>query len=252
MVQKEWGINLKNEIVLAIDLHVHTNYSKDGAVPIEKVVTLCRQKGLHGVGVIDHNTIEGALKLKTSPIDGFSIIVGEEIDTSEGEITGLFLKEWISPGLSPEETIDRIKQQGGLVYITHPFCRFRRSRLRLNALKRVVDRVDIIEVFNSRNIFHGDNKKAYAFAKDNKKLMMVGSDAHIAYEYGKSYIRISPFNSAEEFKRNLAGAEFVMRKSPLWVHFATKTKKVLSLLRRPKPNTKKVYTLGRGNVHRSI
>jgi hypothetical protein len=56
--------------------------------------------------------------------------------------------------------------------------------------------------------------------------MMVGSGAHIPYEYGKSYIRISPFNNAEEFKRNLAGAEFVTRKAPLWVHLMTKWAKM--------------------------
>ncbi len=86
--------------------------------------------------------------------------------------------------------------------------------------------VDIIEIFNSRNILHADNKRAYSFAKDNKKLMLVGSDAHMGFEYGKSYIRIIPFCNAEEFKKNLSSAEFITRTSPLWVHFITKWNKM--------------------------
>jgi len=105
----------------------------------------------------------------------------------EGEITGLFLKEWVPPRFSLEDTIQKIKFQGGLVCITHPFCRFRRSKLKFETLRRIIESVDIVEIFNSRNILQADNKKAFIFARDNNKLMVVGSDAHIGYEYGKSY-----------------------------------------------------------------
>ncbi len=214
-------------MLIDIDLHVHTNYSIDGNVPISGVVNLLKKRGISGIAVLDHNTIEGALKLKTSVLDDFSIIVGEEINTREGEIAGLFLDERVPPGLSPEETIKRIKDQGGLVFITHPFCRFRRSRLKIDALCRIVDRVDIIEVFNARNILNSDNVKAYYFAKNHNKLIAVGSDAHLLYEFGMSYLRISPFKDAEEFKRNLEWAELIMKKSPFWVHLVTKAKKFL-------------------------
>ena len=190
------------------------------------MVGISKQKGLNGVAITDHNIIEGALRLKEDTSDDFVIIVGEEIKTSEGEITGLFLEEWIPSGLSPEKTIEKIKLQSGLVSITHPFCRFRRNKIKLESLTRIIEMVDIIEVFNSRNILHADNRKAYLFAKDNKKLMLVGSDAHIGYEYGKSYMKIIPFNNAEEFKRNLSSAEFITRTSPLWVHFISKWNKM--------------------------
>ncbi len=216
-------------MILNIDPHVHTEYSSDSKISIGEVLNISRRKGLSGVAITDHNRIEGALKLKEKAPDDFVIIVGEEIGTSEGEITGLFLKEWVPPGFSPEETIEKIRSQGGLVCITHPFCRLRRSRLNVETLRRVIERVDIIEIFNSRNIFHADNNKAYIFAKDYKKLMIVGSDAHIPYEYGKSYIRISPFGNADEFKRALSSAEFVTRKNPLWVHFVTKWTKMKTM-----------------------
>ena len=214
-------------MIINIDPHVHTEYSPDSEIPISQVINISRRKGLNGIAITDHNSIEGALKLKQNGSDGFIIIVGEEIKTSKGEITGLFLKEWIPPGLSPEETIKNIKSQGGLVCITHPFCRLRRSRLKFETLKRVIENVDIIEIFNSRNIFQADNNRAYTFAKDNKKLMMVGSDAHMAHEYGKSYIKISPFDNADEFKKNLSSAEFVTEKTLPWVHFVTKWMKTV-------------------------
>lgn len=215
-------------MIINIDPHVHTEYSSDCTVPIDKVVTISRRKGLDGVAITDHNSIEGALRLREKAGDHFVIIVGEEIRTSEGEITGLFLEEWIPPGLSPEDTIDRIKSQGGLVFITHPFCSFRRSRLAFETLIRIITMVDIVEVFNSRNILRADNEKAYTFAKDKRKLVMVGSDAHIPYEYGRSYLRIRSFDdgSPEAFKKSLPTAALVTCKSPLWVHLVTKWVKV--------------------------
>lgn len=214
-------------MLLNIDLHVHTDYSFDGKVSIEEVVGIARWKGLNGVAITDHNTIEGALRLKeTLSSEEFVVIVGEEINSTEGEITGLFLKEMIPAGLSPEETIERIKLQDGLVHITHPFCRMRKSKLRVESLFRLVEKIDIIEVFNSRTIFIVDDRKAYEFARENNKAMAVGSDAHLPYEYGSSFIKIPPFDIADDFKRNLSTANLVTQRSPLWVHLITKLAKI--------------------------
>ena len=107
-----------------------------------------------------------------------------------------------------------------------PFCRFRKSKLKLEPLLRITEKVDIIEIFNSRNTLNADNKKAYEFAKKHNKLMAVGSDAHLAYEYGNSFVRMHSFKTCEEFKRSLISANFMMRKSPLWVHLVTKWMKI--------------------------
>lgn len=209
-----------------IDCHVHTEYSSDGMVSLEKVADICRKKRLEGIAVTDHNTIEGALKLKEIVKDDIVIIIGEEIKTREGEITGLFLKRHIPSGLLPEDSIDRIKQQGGLVSIPHPFCRHRRSKLSRDTLMRIIEKVDAIEVFNSRNLTDSDNEYAYQFALETNKGMIVGSDAHLSYEYGMSYVEMPPFSDAETFKKNLVSAKLITRKGPLWTHLITKVNKI--------------------------
>ena len=208
-----------------VDCHVHTEYSPDGKVPVKRIAGICKKKGLDCIVITDHNTIEGALKLKEIATDDLKVIIGEEINTSEGEITGLFLQECIPSGLSVEETLNEIRRQNGLICVPHPFCRFRKSKLGADALRRIIDQVDVIEIFNSRNIVEADNKSAYEFAINNKKAMYVGSDAHLACEYGRSYLKIKPFSNAAEFLINLGAAGTVTRKSPLWVHGVTKARK---------------------------
>ncbi len=95
---------------LRLDLHSHTWYSHDSLLKLEHYVEACVQKGINCVAVTDHNEIDGAKRLqKMAP---FKVIIGEEIRTSDGEISGLFLKERIPPNLSAQETIDEIRPSG--------------------------------------------------------------------------------------------------------------------------------------------
>jgi len=147
-------------------------------------------------------------------------IIGEEVLTSCGEIIGLFLTEEIPRRLSPEETVARIKAQGGLVCIPHPFDRFRpHSRLRRNALEKIMPDIDLIEVFNSRTFLSGDSARALQFAQSHGLPGTVGSDAHVIREIGRSFMELPEFNDAEQFRLALGqGKIFTQRTSPL-IHF---------------------------------
>ncbi len=200
---------------------------------LETIIHRCQEVGLGGVALTDHNTIAGALRLKQ--IAPFPVIVGDEVRTLEGEIMGLFLSEEIPRYLSPEETITRIKSQGGLICIPHPFDRFRsHSALRQNALNRILPYIDIIEVFNSRTLLRQDNAKAYDFAQGNGFLASAGSDAHNPAGIGYAYVEMPGFDSIDEFRLALAqGKVFGSRCSP-WTQLSSTAGKLLSKLKRTK------------------
>jgi hypothetical protein len=179
--------------------------------------------GLDAIAITDHNKIDGAFELqKRAP---FPVIIGEEIMTREGEIIGYFLTDYIPRDLSPEETIERIHAQGGLVNIPHPFDSLRKSVIKRAALYRVAHLADMLEVCNARVLLDGENKMAEQFATEIGKPAVAGSDAHIPYEVGLAYIEIEPFTDAESFKQNLPRATWHGKESPAWVHgFSTLAK----------------------------
>jgi len=204
---------------MKVDLHVHTYYSKDATLSLEAIVEGCRRRGLDGVAITDHNTIAGALALKE--IAPFLVIVGEEIDTTKGEILGLFLKEEIPRGLRPKEAISRIREQGGLVGVSHPLDRLRRSAMGRRALLDILDELDFLEGFNSRVTFPSDNLRAQALAQAHGLAITAGSDAHTAYEIGRAYLEMPNFNGREGFLEALKKAQVFGRLTPLWIHIVT-------------------------------
>ena len=139
---------------MRLDLHCHSEASADCVTPLASFPARCRARGIRVQAITDHNEVWGAQKLKemvqNSGADDLTIIVGEEVSTREGEIVGLFLNEKIPAGLSPEETVAAIKNQGGLVLLPHGFDPLKRHRLKPEALERVQNDIDIVEVFNAR------------------------------------------------------------------------------------------------------
>ncbi len=184
------------------DLHCHTHHSHDGIMRPPDIIAACQKARINCLAVTDHNSIAGAIEVaREAP---FPVIVGEEIKTSEGEIIGLFLEEAIPKGLSPEETVKRIRSQGGLVLVPHPFDHLRRSTIRREALERVAQLVDIIEVFNARIMFPRHVAQARAFALRHNLRSSAGSDAHTRSEIGHAYVEMAGFRDRDEFLKNLA------------------------------------------------
>jgi predicted metal-dependent phosphoesterase TrpH len=199
-----------------VELHSHTEYSRDCRTTLEMMIQTCHAKGIDRIAITDHNTANGALKLaKMAPE---LIIVGEEIMTTEGEILAFFVKETIPPMLTPKETIRRLRDQGAVISVSHPYDRFRKGAWEEEQLLRIVDQVDAIEVFNSRCLVAEDNVKALVFAQTHNKLGTVGSDAHIPFEIGHAVLKMRPFHSPAEFLASLHTVVPVTSLSPFWVH----------------------------------
>jgi predicted metal-dependent phosphoesterase TrpH len=205
--------------LLKADLHIHTEYSMDCGTPLEKIVDRCIEKGINCIAISDHGTAEGALKLQqTAP---FTVIVAEEILTPYGEIMGMFLEETIPSGLSVAETLERIRAQGGLVNIPHPFDIFRHSALRNHIIEEIADQIDIIEVFNARSLPPQQSAKARNFARKHGIIQGAGSDAHTLREIGNAYIEMPEFKGKDDFLEALAKGEIHGHSTNPFIHFAS-------------------------------
>ena len=206
--------------MLKADLHTHTCFSPDSLTSPEKYVPACVNRRINCVAVTDHNAIGGALAVEK--LASFKVIIGEEVESSEGEIIGLFLQEEVPAGLSPEETVRRIKEQGGLVCIPHPFDRFRAERLAEAALMRILPQVDIIEALNARTTLRRDNEQAVRFAQEHDLPVSAGSDAHSARELGRACVEMPDFEGPGDFLHALAEARIVGRLSSPLVHLSSR------------------------------
>jgi predicted metal-dependent phosphoesterase TrpH len=175
---------------LRIDLHCHTEASHDCVTPLAQIPAQLIARGTQVQAITDHDEIWGAQKLQQMVAESeewrakLTIIVGEEISTKEGEIIGLFLKEKVPPGLTPEDTVKAIREQGGLVDLPHGFDPLKRHRLRPTARERIAEQIDIIEVFNARISNVKWNEAARQWAAGHNKLMATGSDAHTWADLG--------------------------------------------------------------------
>ncbi len=206
---------------LKVDMHTHSEYSPDSRTPLRVQAAAVKAAGLHVVCATDHNTIEGALRLRELA-DGFRVIVGEEVSTRDGEIIGLFLEKAIPRGLTAEETIAHIHDQGGLVSVPHPFSRNRRFHIRRSVLERVWKDIDCIEVFNAREAFTSDNLRAAAFAKEKEIPGAVGSDAHRASEIGRAWVEVGEFAGREDFIAALREGSVVGKLTGNYIHVMTR------------------------------
>lgn len=213
---------------MKLDFHVHTKYSSDSLMSLETFHKICKKKGLFPV-ITDHDTIKGAFEYKKR---FGNCIIGEEIHTAQGDLTGLFLNEEIPKKIDVYDAVDRIRAQGGLVYMPHPFDIGRRSTLKVHDFK-----ADIVEVFNARVVLQKYNKMAEEYAEKHGLLKAVGSDAHFSRHVGMCYAEMDSFDDIKGFKESLRKAKLIKQPvSPLAlaltnvVHFSKKRAEMLQRL----------------------
>jgi predicted metal-dependent phosphoesterase TrpH len=219
--------------LIEVDLHMHTDHSTDCATPVEVLLETARDRGLGAIAITDHNEVSGALEARriAAEMDDIKVIVAEEVKTAEqGEVIGLFLEQKIPKGMTMAETIAAIREQGGLVYVPHPFDRFH-SVPDYEHLLDMVEEIDVLEVFNPRVAVTAFNEEAERFARKYRIVPGAGSDSHVAQGLGSVRVRIRDFDGPEEFLEAMRDAD-ITRKHKNLVY--VQTLKLLQTAGRPK------------------
>jgi predicted metal-dependent phosphoesterase TrpH len=206
--------------MISTEFHCHTHASKDSLARPADLIAAARRKGINRLIVTDHNSIAGAREAQS--IDPQLIIVGEEIMTTRGEILAAFVQEEIPAGLSPHETIRQLKEQGAFISVSHPFDRLRVGRWQENDLLEILPLVDAIEVYNSRCMFPRFNQQAREFAEKYNIAGTVGSDAHAAFEVGRSLMLLDLFTSPDEMRKVIRRGVPKVKWSPPWFHLTSR------------------------------
>ncbi len=212
-------IQVKSNNLIRVELHLHTNASKDSLIKPHKLIERCKRLGIDRVAITDHNTIEGALKAKE--IDPERVIIGEEVLTTQGELLGYFVKELVPAYLEPMDAIERLRKQGAIISIAHPFD-VRGSRWTLEELIAIAPHIDAVEAFNARCTTDQLNWQAAQFADQHGLLKTVGSDAHSLMEVGRANLIMPPFDDQAGFLESLPYAQPHTRLSSPLVHLLSR------------------------------
>lgn len=202
--------------MLKVDFHCHTYHSPDSLTTIDDLIRNIKKRGLDRVVVTDHNCLAGAQEAHNAAPD--LIIVGEEVQTSEGEFLAAFVTREVPKGLEPMEAYKRLRDQGAFISVSHPFDP-QRSGWSNKSLLEIAPIVDAIEVFNARVLDMTMNLKAEEFARAHNLSGTAGSDGHHPSEVGRAYSILPDFSNADELRSVINQAVSAGRLSSPLVHF---------------------------------
>jgi predicted metal-dependent phosphoesterase TrpH len=180
-------------------------------------------RGIDRICVTDHNEIDVAQELQRAYPD--RVIVGEEVKTAERvDIIGLFLSERIPEGTPARETCERIREQGGVVYVPHPFAAGKGGGGAI--LDSIEELIDVFEGFNARIHDPALNERAVAWARARGIPLGAGSDAHTLREVGCAWADVPAFEGAGDFPAALRSGTIHGSSSSRMVHLASTWAKV--------------------------
>jgi predicted metal-dependent phosphoesterase TrpH len=198
--------------VYKIDLHTHSTASHDGGISLTQYKKTLDSGLLDYIAITDHNNISNAQNIQQQL--GDRIIIGEEIMTTEGEIIGLFLKSLVEPGQTPQQTIQSIKNQDGIVYIPHPFETVRKG-LHPEILDNIASEVDLVELYNGRVFLQNRSSQTVVWARMNHIPGAASSDAHGYHGLGNTHTIISERPTATNLIDLVAKGTPIAEKSKL-------------------------------------
>lgn len=201
--------------MLKVDFHSHTFHSPDSLTSIEELINSARAHKLDRIVVTDHNCLSGAREAYAAAPD--LVIIGEEVQTTEGEFLAAFVSEEVPKGLEPMDALKRLRDQGAFISISHPFDP-QRSGWPLTRLIALAPLVDAIEIANARVLNQVMNEHAVQFAQQHNLPGTAGSDAHHPSEIGRVYSIVPEFSDADSLRESIRQATVAGKVSFPLVH----------------------------------
>lgn len=191
------------------DPHCHTTAS-DGMVEPADLVRGALERGLRLIAVCDHDTMAKAAEVgDRGEAAGLAVIRGEEVTTrwpAQTHVVGWFLERPVRSGMSLEDTVSAIHDQGGLVVIPHPFMPTYFASCQPDMLARLIERhpVDGIEVEHSSPMSAGRRRRLADFYNANRERLgaAVGaSDSHFGVHDLGQVLTEFEGETAEDFRQ---------------------------------------------------
>jgi predicted metal-dependent phosphoesterase TrpH len=198
----EPGTGAKRAGWVRVDCHLHTAASGDAVTTIEEVADRARQHEIDVVCITDHNVTSAAVAAAERDI-GVRVVIGEEIRTPEGDVIGLFLTERVPYVLPLAEVVTRVRGQGGLVYLPHPFDPGRSSLGGAAERLCAAGLADVVEVFNAKIEDQARNQRAAELAVRCGIPGAAGSDAHDPEGVGAAFLDMPAFDGPADFLASL-------------------------------------------------
>ena len=209
---------------MRVDLHLHTRASWDCLSDPEELLARAAERGVTRLAFTDHDTLPAALEWAARYPD--RIIPGEEVRTAEGiDVIGLYLSETIPRGTPAREVVARVREQGGITYLPHPFASGKGGGGEY--AEELAPWMDVVEVFNGRLHPGRLNGPAVQLAHRFHRLRGAGSDAHTVGEVGNAYVELPVHdNRPEALRRALRRGRPAGRTASNLVHLASTWAKV--------------------------
>lgn len=184
--------------LVRVDCHSHTMWSGDATTTPDELLAAVTATGIDVLCITDHSATNGAVAMRD--VLPCRVVVGEELRTTAGELIGLFLIERIPQGIRPDEFCHRVHEQGGVVYVPHPFDPMRQA-LRDDVMQQLAEAglIDAVEVLNAKVSLPHLTQRAEDFAQLHDLPGGAGSDAHVPDAIGAAYMEMPDFSTPAEF-----------------------------------------------------
>jgi len=193
----------------AAEVHAHT-LASDGMVSPEDLVAAASAAGISVLCITDHDTMAAVDRARAAGAQvGVEVVAGEEVTTampSGTHIVGLFLTRPVRMGMSMEDSVDAIHDQGGLAVLAHPFMPTYFASIGERRASALLERrsVDGIELRHTAVMTPRGRRRLddfYASHRAQLGAALGAGDSHFGRHDMGRVVTVFPGSTAADFRR---------------------------------------------------